>query len=215
MLLKETFRYQNFLTTLIDNALAYVNDKNNVTTTTQTHKRSQSNPNATDEVITVVVDRDYNWSVEDILGFIDFVINEKSELSDEIASVKNQTSNNIDTMLSKNKSIQRVLDSLKYGNSRIKESNKISRGNGFLINVNGDQVPYYYDIEEKITLDFDRNEVNNFIKKLKTKADANSLEVEKLNVTLDVGFIPYFNVTDTFEECVNDYLINVIGKSIS
>lgn len=210
MLLKETFRYQNFLNTLIDNALAYVNDRNNVTTITQTHKRSQANPNATDEVITVVVDRDYNWSVGDVLGFIGFVINEKSELSDEIARVKSKASNNIDTILSKNKSIQKVLDSLKYGNSRIKESNKISSGKGFLINVNGDQVPYYYDIEEKITLDFDRNEVNTFIKTLKTKADANSLEVEKLNVTLDVDFTPYFNVTDTFEECVNDYITNII-----
>lgn len=207
MLLKETFRYQNFLNTLIEDALAYINDRKNVTTTTQVHKRSIANPNATDETITVVVDRDYNWSVEDVLDFINYVINEKEALSSEITYTKSSSTNgDIDAMLSKNKSIQRVLESLKYGNSRIKESNRVTQGTSYLINVNGEQVPYHYDIEESVTLDFDRNEVNNFIKNLRKKADANSLKVEKLNVTLDVDFSPYFNITDTFEECVNNFI---------
>lgn len=206
MLLKETFRYQNYLKSLIDNALDYINAKSNVTTTTQLHKRSASNPNATDETTVVTFDRDYDWSVEDIISFISFVIKEKEVLSYEIAKTKSNADDNIDSMLSTNKLAKYIIFSIKNGNNRFKENTKITTGKGFLINVNGDQVPYYYDIEETTKLNFDKKVVDDFVKNLKIKSDENSIEVEKLNVTLDVNFSPFFNMSDTFEECVNSFI---------
>lgn len=44
MILKEAYRYQNFLTNLINNAQTYLGNMSFVMTTTQKHMKSKANP---------------------------------------------------------------------------------------------------------------------------------------------------------------------------
>ena len=49
MILKEAYRYQNFLTNLISNAQTYLGNGSFVMTTTQKHMKSKANPEASDD----------------------------------------------------------------------------------------------------------------------------------------------------------------------
>lgn len=53
MILKEAYRYQNYLNTLIRDAESYLMKKDFITETKQTHNRNKVNPDATDETIEV------------------------------------------------------------------------------------------------------------------------------------------------------------------
>ena len=53
MILKEAYRYQNFLTNLISNAQTYLGNGSFVMTTTQKHMKSKANPEASDDDLKV------------------------------------------------------------------------------------------------------------------------------------------------------------------
>ena len=53
MILKESFRMQNHLSSLSEQALAFLADRNNVMNVKQEHLRSKSNPNAVDETVEI------------------------------------------------------------------------------------------------------------------------------------------------------------------
>lgn len=49
MILKEAYRYQNYLTRLINEGLAILNTRGFITTTKQVHNRKKTNPDAENE----------------------------------------------------------------------------------------------------------------------------------------------------------------------
>lgn len=53
MNLKESYRYANYLDTLLNTAYRYLQNKGFITTTKQNHLRSKANCEAVDEVIEV------------------------------------------------------------------------------------------------------------------------------------------------------------------
>ena len=65
MYLKEAFRYQNFLSRMVDRTTMYLGNRNYITKTTQEHLRKKANHEAEDETVEVVVDRStvptINW----------------------------------------------------------------------------------------------------------------------------------------------------------
>ena len=87
MNLKEAFRYQNFLDELLGTAYSYLNNKNFVVSTVETHLKSQVNPDAKDEVIEVQKPYDADFTPNDLIDFVVKVINEKEKLSNIISFV--------------------------------------------------------------------------------------------------------------------------------
>lgn len=201
MNLKEAFRYQNFLDELLGTAYSYLNNKNFVVSTVETHLKSQVNPDAKDEVIEVQKPYDVDFTPNDLIDFVVKVINEKEKLSNIISDAKMRTEIDIDVAIALNKKKQgfaRVLQSL----SNIKSGEKVKNASDYKFNTDGNQVSYYYKINEVTKIDFDRNDVRGLYKKLLKETDNVSTKLDSILINTELDFNPNWDINDSFEECV-------------
>lgn len=201
MNLKEAFRYQNFLDELLGTAYSYLNNKNFVVSTVETHLKSQVNPDAKDEVIEVQKPYDVDFTPNDLIDFVVKVINEKEKLSNIISDAKMRTEIDIDVAIALNKKKQgfaRVLQSL----SNIKSGEKVKNASDYKFNTDGNQVSYYYKINEVTKIDFNRNDVRGLYKKLLKETDEVSTKLDSILINTELDFNPNWDINDSFEECV-------------
>lgn len=201
MNLKEAFRYQNFLDELLGTAYSYLNNKNFVVSTVETHLKSQVNPDAKDEVIEVQKPYDVDFTPNDLIDFVVKVINEKEKLSNIISDAKMRTEIDIDVAIALNKKKQgfaRVLQSL----SNIKSGEKVKNASDYKFNTDGNQVSYYYKINEVTKIDFNRNDVRGLYKKLLKETDDVSTKLDSILINTELDFNPNWDINDSFEECV-------------
>lgn len=201
MILKEAFRYQNFLDELLGTAYSYLNNKNFVVSTVETHLKSQVNPDAKDEVIEVQKPYDVEFTPNDLIDFVVKVINEKEKISNIISDAKMRTEIDIDVAIALNKKKQglaRVLQSL----SNIKSGEKVRNASDYKFNIDGNQVSYYYKINEVTQIDFNRNDVRGLYKKLLKETDEVSTKLDSILINTELDFNPSWDINDSFEECV-------------
>lgn len=103
MILKEAFRYQNYLTSLFVQATSYLSREDFITTTTQNHYRSMVNPDAQDEKISVPKMFNVDYKPNDLIDFVVKLIDEKQKLSNAIAEAKKSLDIDVDAAMSMNK----------------------------------------------------------------------------------------------------------------
>lgn len=201
MVLKEAYRYQKFLSQMIQSAEYYLYKKDFVTTVEQYHERKKSNPDAENEIVQKenLTKSSVDFSVNDLLKFIPELLEEKENLSIAINKAKNTTEIDIDASLSMNKQKQEFIRVLNDMNSK-KSCEKTITGKGYKFNVNNEQVPYIYDVVEKTTIDFDRNTVKALIKKYSKETDHVSTMLDRIVLTTQVDFDPKYDINDTLEE---------------
>lgn len=201
MVLKEVYRYQKFLSQMIQSAEYYLYKKDFVTTVEQYHERKKSNPDAENETVQKEnpTKSSVDFSVNDLLRFIPELLEEKENLSIAINKAKNTTEIDIDASLSMNKQKQEFIRVLNDMNSK-KSCEKTITGKGYKFNVNNEQVPYIYDVVEKTTIDFDRNTVKALIKKYSKETDHVSTILDRIVLTTQVDFDPKYDINDTLEE---------------
>lgn len=201
MNLKESYRYANFLNNLLAKAYEYLNNKSFVTTTVQEHMRSKVNPDASNEILTVVKPYDVEFTPNDIIDFVVKVLNEKEKLAEAISVAKASTEINIDNAIALNKKKQEFVNILnKMAN--YKSAERIAQSVGRKFNVEGNQTTYYYDVVEKTTVDFNRNDVRGLIKKYLKETDEVSAKLDAIEINTQVLFIPKWDVNDEFEDLV-------------
>ena len=165
MNLKESYRYANYLDTLLSTAYRYLQNKGFTTTTKQNHLRSKANSEASDEIVEVQKPYDVDFNPNDVIDFVVSVIAEKELLANAIAKAKSGAEINIDNAVAMNKKKQTFVSVLS-GIVNIKPSEKTTQGTDYKFNQqDGNQIRYYYNIEETTTIDFDRNDVKALIKK--------------------------------------------------
>lgn len=201
MNLKEAFRYQNFLDELLGTAYSYLNNKNFVVSTVETHLKSQVNPDAKDEVIEVQKLYDVEFTPNELIDFVVKVVNEKEKISNIISDAKMRTEIDIDVAIALNKKKQgfaRVLQSL----SNIKSGEKVKNASDYKFNTDGNQVSYYYKINEVTQIDFNRNDVRGLYKKLLKETDEVSTKLDSILINTELDFNPSWDINDSFEECV-------------
>ena len=201
MNLKEAFRYQNFLDELLGTAYSYLNNKNFVVSTVETHLKSQVNPDAKDEVIEVQKPYDVEFTPNELIDFVIKVVNEKEKISNIISDAKMRTEIDIDVAIALNKKKQgfaRVLQSL----SNIKSGEKVKNASDYKFNTDGNQVSYYYKINEVTQIDFNRNDVRGLYKKLLKETDEVSTKLDSILINTELNFNPSWDINDSFEECV-------------
>ncbi len=201
MNLKEAFRYQNFLDELLGTAYSYLNNKNFVVSTVETHLKSQVNPDAKDEVIEVQKPYDVEFTPNELIDFVVKVVNEKEKISNIISDAKMRTEIDIDVAIALNKKKQgfaRVLQSL----SNIKSGEKVKNASDYKFNTDGNQVSYYYKINEVTKIDFNRNDVRGLYKKLLKETDEVSTKLDSILINTELDFNPSWDINDSFEECV-------------
>ena len=199
MILKEAFRYQNYLSRLIDEAIDYLTTTSNVTITKQEHLKSKSNSDAEDEVVIVDKCSDIEYKPNQVIDFLLDVLNEKEKLSDAINKAKLNTEINIDSSIAINKEKQRII-SIFDRLSKIRSGERIRNDSDYKFNAEGNQVSYYYEVKETTTIDFDRNKVKGIVKRLRRESDNISNELDRVQVTLDVNYSPTYEINDDFED---------------
>ena len=201
MILKEAYRYQNYLQRLINEARNYLVKSDFTTTTKQTHYKNKANSDDNDE--SLVVDKPYEveFTPNDIIGFVMDAISEKEKLSKAISKAKKNADIDLDVSGSMNKTKQEYISILTVL-EKTKSKKNTKTGSGYKFNVNGDQVPYYYEIEEVVTIDFDRNKVKDLIKKLRRETDEVSQDMDKALVTVEVDYAPRWDVDTPLEDVI-------------
>ena len=201
MNLKESYRYANYLDGLLSTAYTYLRNKGFVTTTVEEHLRSKSNPDVENETIEVQKPFDVEFSPNDVIDFVVKVIEEKEKLSEAIAEAKSTTEINIDNAISMNKKKQGFVSVLN-GIADIKPSETKTTSKSYKFDINGEQKPYVYDVNRKTSIDFDRTDVRNLIKKYLKETDEISSKLDLIEITTQVDIEPRFDVNDKFEELV-------------
>ena len=201
MNLKESYRYANYLDNLLNTAYIYLRNKGFVTTTVEEHLRKQSNPDVENETIEVQKPFDVEFSPNDVIDFVVKVITEKEKLSDAIAKAKNTTDINIDNAIAMNKKKQGFVSVLN-GIADIKPSETKTTSKGYKFDINGEQKPYVYDVNRKTSIDFDRTDVRNLIKKYLKETDEISAKLDLIEITTQVDFVPKWDINEKFEELV-------------
>ena len=201
MNLKESYRYANYLDGLLSTAYTYLRNKGFVTTIVEEHLRKQSNPDVENEIIEVQKPFDVEFSPNDVIDFVVKVITEKEKLSDAIAKAKNTTDINIDNAISMNKKKQ-VFVSVLNGIADIKPSEIKTTSKSYKFDINGEQKPYVYDVNRKTSIDFNRTDVRNLIKKYLKETDEISAKLDLIEITTQVDFTPTWDVNEKFDELV-------------
>ena len=201
MNLKESYRYANYLDRLLSTAYIYLRNKGFVTTTVEEHLRKNSNPDVENETIEVQKPFDVEFKPNDVIDFAVKVIEEKEKLSNAIAVAKSSTKIDIDNAIAMNKKKQGFVSVLN-GIADIKPSETKTTSKGYKFDINGEQKPYIYDVNRKTSIDFDRNDVRNLIKKYLKETDEISAKLDLIEITTQVDFVPTWDVNEKFEELV-------------
>ena len=199
MILKEAFRYQNYLTSLFVQATSYLSREDFITTTTQNHNRSMVNPDAQDEKISVPKVFNVGYKPNDLIDFVVKLIDEKQKLSNAITEAKKSLDIDVDAAMSMNKTKQDFISVLRRMAS-IKSSESDKEGTSYKFNNDGDQVSYRYPVKEVKTIEYNRNAVKGLISKYKKETDEISTERDRIDIMTDVDYTPVWEVDTPLED---------------
>ena len=201
MILKDAYRYQKCLSTMISEAEMLLMNNAFVTSTVQKHNRQKANLEADDE--TVEVDKPItDFNAMDVINFIADAIKEKQKISDAIVTAKKETEIDIDSSISMNKIKQGYIGYLRRL-AAMDSSERKTYGTDYKFDVDGKQTSYRYEVIETTTIDFDRNDVRGLAKKLQKECDKISSKLDLIELTTDVEFAPKWDVNDTLEEIIS------------
>ena len=203
MILKDSFRYQNYYNKLIESAYLFLAITDNVTQKKQEHLKSKYNPDAENE--TIIKKNEYfenkNITPMHVVTFLMDILSEKEKLTNAIATAKVNAKIAIDSSIEMNKSRQSVIRVLS-NMVNIKSYETTTTGRSVMLNADRNQVSYTYDIDEVVTIDFNRNVVKSILKKLTEQTDKVSADIDMANITVEVNYTPKYDLDDSLEDCI-------------
>lgn len=201
--LKESFRLQKFFDGLMRDAQMSVINRDHALTTTKTHMRQAANSETTDKVEVVEVAEFY--PNQDVLAFMEYLIEQKQALSCAIGVAKANCKFDIDAAIETNKYRQTfrgtVSNMLKYTASK-----RIENGRDYKFNAEGNQTQYTYEVEVVTSEAYDREAAKSAMKTIIAKADEVSREIDEAMINTEVDYVTPFDVNDTFEDVMNTFL---------
>lgn len=203
MNLKESFRYQNFLSSMINEAGSSLTTPSHCLTTTKNHLRSKVNGDVDD--VQETVDVGEFPANDSVLSFMLFLIGEREKLTTAIGVAKVSIGFDLDAAVETNKSRQQACRSIN-GMLRFKASKRTEKGTDYKFNAEGNQTTYYYDVDVVTAEAFDRTKAKNAVRDLISKADETSAAIDSAMINTHVEYEPPFNVNDTFEDVMAEYL---------
>ena len=205
MNLKEAFRCQNRLRSLMDEARAILADERNVTRQENILLKKKAMAEAEDEVRIEEAPSEYADRINDVVGFLLWLLSEHEKLTKAIRRGKNALKLDMDGEISLNIQRQEIASVLRTL-SGIRNSERITSGRGYRFNAEGNQVAYTCDVKKITTIRFDRKMVRNVTAQLERRADAVSTELDQCAVNSAVDYIMPFSVNDGFDEAFEAFL---------
>lgn len=207
MNLKEAFRYQRFLDGIMRAASSKMNESSQCLKTVKYHKRHDANPDAED--MTETVEREYPYNNDNIIALMEQLIWEREMLSQEISKAKQRAEDsfglNIDTAIETNKFRQTMSSGIKRM-LHFSPATHIERGTGYKFNNDGNQAPYYYEIEVATVDDYDRIRAKQTMFDVISRADRVSSEIDSAMINSEVYYFPKWNVNATFDDVLAQFV---------
>ena len=206
MNLKEAFRFNNKLQSLIEKAQLILENEANVTEVKTTYYRHRVSPDLEDETIVTRDDSEFSGCGTELAGFALSLLGEKEKLFCAIRKAKAGLPIDLDSEVSLNASRQSLARTLKCMNDlRSSEQIIINGGTGYRFNVEGNQVSYRCDVKRVTTIDFDRKVIRRELTALHQRSDATSAQIDLNLVTAKVEYTPPFDVNDSFSDVFEAY----------
>lgn len=215
--LKESFRTLVYIDKTILSLTSYLSNKNNSISVIESHFKEKSNPEAKNEELDTTTIREYaDASTVNIIDLVQSLITQKTklEIAVELAKreivIETKDNNNLslDSAISnakQSRNLANVLNSL----INIKTDEKKTVSQGFKFNINGEEVPYRYDVLTTKTINFDKNIVSDNYKQLLEKADKLSISIEKAMMEDIVEYEFPYSIHDSTADIVSKYLESI------
>lgn len=201
MNLKEAFRFQNKLESLIMNTENILDDEDCVTLTKRTYLYKKANPDAENETMTIIPDTEYYRQLNEMIEFAVYLLDQREKLSEAINKAKRGLPLDLDGEVSLNRYRQRLSESFRrMARIKSREVTETNGGVGYRFNNEGNQVAYKCDVKRVTTINFNRNTVRKYAAQLSEKADIASAEIDRCMINYEVNYQPEFDVNDSFDE---------------
>ena len=189
MNLKEAFQAQNRIGELLTYVGRYLSDEDNIMTVTEKHLRSKALAGQQDETVDVSRKDEEGFDVGGLLDIWQKLMKEKEALGLAIGKAKAEMDFNLDAAVDANKSRRAFLATLQHMAAR-KSSHELRKGEGkgYVFNNEGNQTPFFYDIDRILTIDYDRNKVRAMAKDLNREAEEISLKIDEALLKTQVNY---------------------------
>lgn len=201
MNLKESFRYQNHLSTLLSAARIYIGSKEEQLIVTQSHMRSESYELGKDEDVRVNIPGVTYVDLDKLIVLVKEILDEKKKVSTLIAKAKAEADFDIDGELALNK-LRRELSYAAESAVKAKTYEKTLKGTAYKFNAEGNETPYSYNIKETASLSFEVKAMREFNKALLAESDAASTKAEKFLIDTELDFEPVFDINMDLDEII-------------
>ena len=204
MNLKESFRYQKFLESLMHSAGMSIQQRDHCLKTTKTHMRNKANADAQD--LTEVVECENAFYPNDIVvEFMVWLVGEREKLTTAIGRAKASVGFDIDAAVETNK-FRQLLNSSVKGMLRYTPSKRVEQGRDYKFNVEGNQTPYYYDIEVVTEEAYDRETAKKIMRDMISTADKTSAGIDAAMINTVVDYTPVYDVNESFDDVMAEFM---------
>ena len=207
MNLKDAFRAQNKLQTLMDEDSEILQDRGNTLKVTTTHLRSKVMPEAQDAVTEDAAPCEYAEHINQVAAFLMAMLAEREKLSAAVSATKAKLSLDMDSETGLNRARQNLANIFRrmavLRNSEVVIANG---GSGYRFNGEGNQVSYRCDAKRVTTINFDRNKIRGMATELGRRADEVSAKLDQCIVNTVVDYSLPFEINDSFDVILSDFI---------
>ena len=213
--MKEAGRYANFLDRIIDELIYMANYEMNskIYSVIETHKKSASYRDATDEIIEVEFEDNSEIDVPNLTKLVEELFIEKSNLAQSIAEAKKDLNieidgienMNLDAALEYAKLLRRFSESYLRPLANRKDRKSKEKRTGYAFNVEGNQTPYIYEAEIITKIIFDTKSLSEKIKENNQLADKISQKIDMAMSIESVEVTPKFNYLHSSQDIISRY----------
>ena len=203
MNLKEAFRFQNKLQSMMDEAQSILGSTANITKVQNTYLRKKVMTEAENETTIDAPATEYSEQITLVAEFLLHLLSEREKLSVAIFQAKAGLNlpAGLDGEVSLNSKRQEVAGLFRrMAGLRSSEVLISNGGTGYRFNNEGNQVSYRCDVKRVTTINFDRNKIRKMCGDLSKKADEVSAALDSVLVNTQVEYTVPFDVNDTFAE---------------
>ena len=203
MNLKEAFRFQNKLQSMMDEAQSILGSTANITKVQNTYLRKKVMTETENETTIDAPATEYSEQITLVAEFLLHLLSEREKLSVAIFQAKAGLNlpAGLDGEVSLNSKRQEVAGLFRrMAGLRSSEVLIPNGGTGYRFNNEGNQVSYRCDVKRVTTINFDRNKIRKMCGDLNKKSDEVSAALDSVLVNTQVEYTVPFDVNDTFAE---------------
>lgn len=208
MNLKEAFRFQNKLQSMMDEAQSILGSTANITKVQNTYLRKKVMTEAENETTIDAPATEYSEQITLVAEFLLHLLSEREKLSVAIFQAKAglKLPAGLDGEVGLNSKRQEVAGLFRrMAGLRSSEVLIPNGGTGYRFNNEGNQVSYRCDVKRVTTINFDRNKIRKMCGDLSKKSDEVSAALDSVLVNTQVEYTVPFDVNDTFAEALEAF----------